>query len=140
MHAFTNATHAIYQNLYVLEAMQISKLYIFILKWPQSNIKTAKHIWHTELYPSFNLVKQFPLPFSIANPPSSHIDGYFFPMPWNCCTILFVFWTVENSAEQQWRSVLESAEAVPASYCSLYIERTQTHRCLRKILQLQPAT
>lgn len=38
------------------------------------------------------------------------------------------------------RSALESAESVPASYCSLYIERTQTHRCLRKSLQLQPAS
>ena len=52
----------------------------------------------------------------------------------------FVFWTVEKSAEQQRRSVVEPAEAVPASHCGLYIERTQTHRCLRKILQLQPAT
>lgn len=73
--------------------------------------------------------------------PTSESYWRLFPLEsWTCCTILFVFWTVEKAAEQQRRSALESAESVPASYCSLYIERTQTHRCRRKILQLQPAT
>lgn len=42
MHTFINVTHAIYLKPLYIGGMQISKLYIFILKWPQSNIKTAK--------------------------------------------------------------------------------------------------
>lgn len=48
---------------------------------------------------AFNLVKQFSLLFNAENPPLNHVDGYFFPMPSTCCTILFVFWTVEKSAD-----------------------------------------
>lgn len=53
---------------------------------------------------AFNLVKQFSLLFSTANPPLRHIDGYFFPMPCTCCTILFVF--------GQWRNQQSSSEGV----------------------------
>lgn len=44
MHAVINATYAVYLKPLSIEGMQMSELNILILKWPESNIKTAKDI------------------------------------------------------------------------------------------------
>lgn len=119
MHAFINATHAIYLKPQYLEGMHISDLYIFILEWHN---QTLKQLRVTDIMNYISklviLLKLFSLLFSVANPPLVHTDGYFFPTPSTCCTILFVFWTVEKIG----RAAVKECTGVSRGSASLLLQ------------------